>query len=146
MLIILFVFENFSRLIPESKNYKIYEHALEEYNSTGKNESSRLTKEEINNLKDDFPTIIDDNLEVIPLEYNHNDDLYIKIVSKRRFIIKGLCIFAEEKFYLTEIYKDVTYDEFMSALDEVRDFGFDIADQDKYDKLKYENYLRVFSR
>ena len=85
-------------------------------------------------------------MRVIPLEYNHNDDLYIKIVSKRRFIIKGLCIFVEEKFYLTEIYKDVTYDEFMSALDEVRDFGFDIADQDKYDKLKYENYLRVFSR
>ena len=85
-------------------------------------------------------------MRIIPLEYNHNDDLYIKVVSKRRLIIKGLCIFAEEKFYLTEIYKDVTYDEFMSALDEVRDFGFDIADQDKYDKLKYENYLRVFSR
>ena len=85
-------------------------------------------------------------MRVIPLEYNYNNDLYIKIVNKRRFIIKGLCIFAEEKFYLTEIYKDVTYDEFMLALEEIRDFGFDIADQDKYDKLKYENYLRVFSR
>ena len=54
--------------------------------------------------------------------------------------------YRDGKFYLIDIYKDVTYDEFMSALEEVRDFGFDIADQDKYDKLKYENYLRVFSR
>ena len=85
-------------------------------------------------------------MRIIPLEYNHNDDLYIKVVSKRRLIVKGLCIFAEEKFYLTSIYGDVIYDEFMLALAEIRDFGFDIADQDKYDEAKYNHYLKIFSR